>query len=150
MNTIRRRDFLWQGAALGGTLIGARYAFAAPERGESRFVCIVLRGALDGLAAVPHHGDADYAKLRRDLAIAAPGAEGGALPLDHTFGLNPGLKFLHECYGAGELAVFHAVASPYRERSHFDGQDVLENGSNVPHSLQIGWLHRALGAKPPG
>jgi uncharacterized protein (DUF1501 family) len=151
MYTLKRRDFLWQGAIAGSTaLIGARYAFAAPERGDKRFVCIIMRGALDGLAAVPPHGDAAYAQLRRDLAIAPPGAAGGALPLDHTFGLNPGLGFMHECYGAGELAVLHAVASPYRERSHFDGQDVLENGSAVPHSLQTGWLNRALAAMPRG
>ena len=151
MYTLKRRDFLWQGAVTGSAaLIGARYAFAAPERGDERFVCIIMRGALDGLAAVPPHGDAAYAPLRRDLAIAPPGAAGGALPLDATFGLNPGLRFMHECYGAGELAVLHAVASPYRERSHFDGQDVLENGSTVPHSLQTGWLNRALAAMPRG
>ena len=44
--------------------------------------------------------------------------------------------------------MFHAVASPYRERSHFDGQDVLENGSLQAHALQIGWLNRALAQLP--
>jgi uncharacterized protein (DUF1501 family) len=90
----------------------------------------------------------DYARLRRELAIGAPGTANGALKLNTTFGLNPGLAFLHECYNAGELAVFHAVASPYRERSHFDGQDVLENGTTVAHGTQSGWLNRALAAMP--
>jgi uncharacterized protein (DUF1501 family) len=44
--------------------------------------------------------------------------------------------------------VLHAVASPYRERSHFDGQDVLENGFVRPHASQSGWLNRALAAVP--
>jgi uncharacterized protein (DUF1501 family) len=131
-----------------GTLITARYAFAGLERTDARFVCVILRGALDGLAAVPPHGDPDYARLRRELAIAAPGQSDGALPLDATFGLHPALKFMHESYLAKELLVLHAVASPYRERSHFDGQDVLENGTTLAHSSQTGWLNRALGALP--
>jgi uncharacterized protein (DUF1501 family) len=40
--------------------------------------------------------------------------------------------------------VLHAIASPYRERSHFDGQDLLENGTTQPHAALDGWLNRAL------
>jgi uncharacterized protein (DUF1501 family) len=72
----------------------------------------------------------------------------GALQLDTTFGLHPQFAFLHEAFGAGELAVFHAVATPYRDRSHFDGQDVLESGVPVPHAAQTGWLNRALATQP--
>ena len=79
---------------------------------------------------------------------AAPGASDGALALDGHFGLNPGLSFLHEAYGAHEALVLHAVATPYRERSHFDGQDVLESGVTQPHASQSGWLNRALVALP--
>ena len=38
----------------------------------------------------------------------------------------------------------HAVATGYRERSHFDGQDVLESGHAGPGVTQSGWLNRAL------
>jgi uncharacterized protein (DUF1501 family) len=69
-----------------------------------------------------------YAGLHRELALAAPGAADGARRLDGLFGLHPSLGFLHERYLAGELIVFHAAASPYRNRSHFDGQIVLESG----------------------
>jgi uncharacterized protein (DUF1501 family) len=149
MTTIRRREFLATGAlAAGGALLAARVAFASANT-DSRFVLVILRGALDGLAAVPPYGDADYARLRGELAVPAPGASGGALRLDGTFGLHPHLAFLHEAFGSGELAVFHAVASPYRERSHFDGQDVLESGGMQPHAVQSGWLNRALAALPP-
>jgi len=146
---VYRRRFLQLGVASCSALFSARYSFAAPAASDARFVFILLRGALDGLAAVPPHGDPDYARLRAQLAIGAPGAAGGALPLDGTFGLNPGLQFMREAYDAHELLVFHAVASPYRERSHFDGQDVLESGMGRPHASQTGWLNRALLALPP-
>jgi uncharacterized protein (DUF1501 family) len=144
---IPRREFLGLGAlAAGGALLRARLAFALPDSGASRFVLVIMRGALDGLAAVPPLGDRDYPERRRELALRPPGESGGALPLGGFFGLHPALAFMQQCYAARELIVFHALASPYRERSHFDGQDVLENGSPRPHALQTGWLNRALGA----
>jgi len=116
--------------------------------GGARLVVVILRGALDGLAAVPPHADPHYAELHRELCIGAPGSTDGALALDHTFGLHPSLAFLHERYLAGEVLVFHAVASPYRDRSHFDGQNVLENGLTKPMGTADGWLNRALAALP--
>ncbi len=116
--------------------------------GAARLVVVVLRGALDGLAAVPPHGDGDYAELHRELAIPAPGSPDGALPLEGIFGLHPSLGFLHERFLDGELIVFQAVASPYRDRSHFDGQNVLENGLTQPIGTADGWLNRALRSLP--
>jgi uncharacterized protein (DUF1501 family) len=113
-------------------------------------VVVILRGALDGLAAVPPYADPNYAGLHRELAIAAPGVADGALALDDTFGLHPSCAFLHERYIARELVVFQAVASPYRDRSHFDGQNVLENGLTKPVGPADGWLNRALAALPRG
>jgi uncharacterized protein (DUF1501 family) len=151
MRTMRRREFLHAGAlALGGTFLTSRLAFARTGNTKSRFVFIVMRGALDGLAAAPPYGDPDYAGLRRELALKAPGSPGGALPLNGFFGLHPSLTFLQDSYTARELVVFHAVASPYRERSHFDGQDVLENGSSQAHALQTGWINRALASLQSG
>jgi uncharacterized protein (DUF1501 family) len=146
---MQRREFLGLGAlAAGGALLRTRVAFALPDSGRSRFVLVIMRGALDGLAAVPPLADRDYPELRREFALRPPGETGGALPLDGFFGLHPSLAFLQQCYAARELIVLHALASPYRERSHFDGQDVLENGSPRPHALQTGWLNRALAAAP--
>jgi len=146
--SLDRRRFLVTGAlAAGGLLMTSRLVFANAST-TSRFVFIILRGALDGLCAVPPYGDSDYAHLRGELAIGAPGTANGVLPLDSVFGLHPSLKFLSESYQARELTVLHAVASPYRERSHFDGQDVLENGYVHPHAVQTGWLNRALEALP--
>ena len=146
---ISRRQFLETSLFAGASsVMASRVAFAnAPT--DARFVFVLLRGALDGLSAVPPIGDPDYAGLRGQIALASSG-ENAALPLDGTFGLHPALKFLHASYTARELAVLHAVASPYRERSHFDGQNVLECGASRPHETQSGWINRALGAMPGG
>ena len=146
MNANRRRFLIGAGAlAASATIPRALFAHTG---GSSRLVVVILRGALDGLAAVPPYADPDYVSLHRELAIAAPGGPDGALALNNTFGLHPSLSFLHERFAAGELAVFHAVASPYRDRSHFDGQNVLENGLTRPIGTADGWLNRALAALP--
>jgi uncharacterized protein (DUF1501 family) len=148
MNSSRRRFLIGAGAlAATATIPNALFAYTG---GSSRLVVVILRGALDGLAAVPPYGDPDYASMHRELAIAAPGGPDGALALNNTFGLHPALSFLHERFAAGELVVFDAVASPYRDRSHFDGQNVLENGLTKPIGTADGWLNRALAALPRG
>jgi uncharacterized protein (DUF1501 family) len=146
MRTTRRR-LLLGGAALAASVALPDVLFAHTG-GSARLVVVVLRGALDGLAAVPPYADPAYAGLHRELAIFAPGVADGALALDGSFGLHPSLGFLHQRYVAGELVVFHAVASPYRDRSHFDGQNVLENGLAKPLGSADGWLNRALAALP--
>jgi uncharacterized protein (DUF1501 family) len=150
MSTISRRQFLETSVFAGAsTLLAARLALAdAPT--DSRFVFVLLRGALDGLSAVPPVGDPDYAALRGQIALAKSGA-GAALPLGPDaglFGLHPSLTFLHASYQAKELAVIHAVATPYRERSHFDAQNVLESGDRRPHGSTSGWINRALATLP--
>jgi uncharacterized protein (DUF1501 family) len=142
-----RRRFLAGAGALTAAASLPRILFAKTGT-TARLVVVILRGALDGLAAVPPYADPNYADLHRDLAIAPPGQAEGALALDATFGLHPSLEFLHERYAAGELIVFHAVASPYRDRSHFDGQNVLENGLTQPLGTADGWLNRALASLP--
>jgi uncharacterized protein (DUF1501 family) len=146
-NPLSRRVFLETSLFAGAsTLVASRLAFAnAPT--DARFVFVLLRGALDGLSAVPPVGDPEYATLRGQIALAKTG-EGAALPLEGPFALHPALSFLHQSYAAKELAVLHAVASPYRERSHFDAQNVLESGDLRPHGSTTGWINRALTALP--
>ncbi|MGH8189591.1 MAG: DUF1501 domain-containing protein, partial [Steroidobacteraceae bacterium] len=104
---------------------------------------VILRGALDGLAAVPPYGDGNYAAKRGAVAITSP-----EYKLDGLFGLHPSLTRLHERYRAKELIVLHAVATAYRDRSHFDGQDLLENGTAGAKAAKDGWLNRLLPALP--
>jgi len=146
-SALTRRRFLLSTGALAAGAALPKVLFAHTG-GSARLVVVILRGALDGLAAVPPYADPNYAGLHRELAIAAPGLAEGALALDGSFGLHPSFAFLHERYLARELLVFHAVASPYRDRSHFDGQNVLENGLTKPIGTADGWLNRALAALP--
>ncbi|MBS0472751.1 MAG: DUF1501 domain-containing protein [Proteobacteria bacterium] len=122
--------------------------FAAAET-DKRLVVIILRGAMDGLSAAPAYGDPDFERARNGLALPPPGQAGGVLKLDAMFGLHPNLVGLKSLYDAGEMTVVHACATPYRDRSHFDGQNLLENGSENPNGLETGWLNRAL-AQIPG
>ncbi len=149
MNALTRRDFLGSAFCAGAGVAMPRLLLANAQT-DARFVFVILRGALDGLAAVPAYGDGNYAGKRGELALSVSGNEGSALKLDGLFALHPSLAKLHARYAADELTVLHAVASPYRERSHFDGQDLLENGTLQPHGAHDGWLNRALVALPRG
>jgi uncharacterized protein (DUF1501 family) len=120
-------------------------SFAAVDKSatksQKRFVMVILRGGMDGLQAVPAVGDPDFATARGALAqFAQP-----LLPLDATFALHPNLTHVHNMFQQGELGVVQAVGLAYRERSHFDAQQVLESGSTRPYELNTGWLGRALG-----
>ncbi len=124
------------------------FARAADGR-DPRMIVIILRGALDGLATVAPVGDPDYAGLHGAIALTKDGPN-AAVPLDSMFALHPAMPEFARMYRARQAAVIHAVATPYRERSHFDGQDVLESGFSGPGRVQSGWLNRALEALPPG
>src|SRR5580704_4260616 len=134
-----------------GTLFAWAYMpkLAVAEGRDPRFLTIVLRGALDGLATVAPVGDSDWTALRGDNALTLDGKV-PALKLDGFFALNPAMPNLHRMFAAGEAIVVHACATPYRERSHFDGQDLLESGLAKPGPSDSGWLNRALAGLAPG
>lgn len=130
-------------AAFAGGLTLSRLAFGAAPT-ENRLAFVVLRGGLDGLDAMPPYGDRHYYQHRPKIAVPAPGKEGGALDLNGHFGLHPSLAPLMDLYRDGELLMIPAATTGYRERSHFDGQNVLENGTGKPSGVSDGWLNRAL------
>jgi uncharacterized protein (DUF1501 family) len=142
----RRELLLGSGALFAWACVPGR---ARAEGCDPRFLTIVLRGALDGLAVVAPVGDPDWVKLRGDNALTLEG-QTPALPLDGFFALNPAMPNLHRLYQSGQAAIVHAVATPYRERSHFDGQDVLESGQAKPGAADTGWLNRAVASLQPG
>ncbi|OLP61770.1 hypothetical protein BJF93_18905 [Xaviernesmea oryzae] len=146
--TPTRRAVLGASGALFAWAFMPKLASAAGTR-DSRFITIILRGALDGLTAVPPIGDPDYAGLRGDLALTTQGV-GAALPLDGFFGLHPAMPQFQRLYRAGQAAVIHASATGYRDRSHFDGQDVLESGFPTPGHVETGWLNRLITVLPSG
>ena len=145
---IDRRGFLKSGL-VGATMLSGidRVAFARTG-GDARLVMVILRGGMDGLAAAPAYGDSAYRKLRGSLALKRPGSARAALDLDGFFGLHPNLKNLHAMYQQNEMLLGHAIATSYRDRSHFDGQKQLENGTDSPLGAQDGWLNRTLNYLP--
>jgi uncharacterized protein (DUF1501 family) len=122
---------------------------ARAEGRDPRFLTIILRGALDGLAAVAPVGDPDWVTLRGDNALT-PNGKTPPLKLDDFFALNPAMPNLHRMFKANQAIIVHACATPYRERSHFDGQDLLESGLPKPAASDSGWLNRALSGLAPG
>ena len=134
-----RREFL--SLAAGAFVVaGLPHAVFAAAPGHQRFVVVLLRGAMDGLAAVPPIGDPSYASSRGAIALAAD----ACVPLDQHFALNPGLKVLEPYYRKGELLLVPASGNGYRTRSHFDGQDLMECGLSSKSHESDGWLNRAL------
>jgi hypothetical protein len=64
-------------------------------------------------------GHPDYAALREGIALAKDGPD-AALPLDGLFALHPAMPNFARLYKSGQATIVHAVATGYRERSHFD------------------------------
>ncbi|UCI19477.1 DUF1501 domain-containing protein [Mesorhizobium sp. B2-1-8] len=143
-----RRAVLMTGGSLFAWAYLPRFARAADNR-DPRLIVIVLRGALDGLSAIAPVGDPDYAGLHGDIALSLSGPH-AALPLDGFFAVNPAMPEFARLFKANQAAVVHAAATGYRERSHFDGQDVLESGFAGPGHVATGWLNRALENLPAG
>ncbi|MDH4289851.1 MAG: DUF1501 domain-containing protein [Aquincola sp.] len=142
---LQRRQFLAAASLLSTPMqLTLAQTAAAATVNDARFVFVLLRGGMDGLSAAPAIGDPDFMAARGALAEygSAP------LPLPGTiFALHPHLAGLHSMYQRGELALVHAAGLAYRERSHFDAQQVLESGGNKPYELVTGWLGRALAAQ---
>jgi uncharacterized protein (DUF1501 family) len=143
-----RRSVLVASGALFAWAFLPKFAHAAGGR-DPRLVVVILRGALDGLATVGPVGDPAYQALHGSLALSTSG-EHPAIALDKFFVLNPAMPVLGRLYKQGHAAIVHATATAYRERSHFDGQDVLESGFAGPGSVESGWLNRALEVLPKG
>jgi len=135
----RRGALLGLGAAV--SLGRASLALAAAPT-DRRLVVVILRGALDGMAAVIPYGDAALAGQRGALLPDGPGMAGGMLDLGGFFALHPALTGMHALYQAGQLLPVHAVAGHVRTRSHFEAQDLMESGAD--QRLSSGWLNRAV------
>jgi len=141
---MERREFLKNMCFGGIATFGFPVVRFASVRQSGRLVFVLLRGGFDGLAAVVPYGDAGYRALRGTLAFD----DTDLVELDDTFGLAPGLAPLQEFWDRDELVVLHAMAIPFRTRSHFDGQAILETGLDRPVGSSDGWLNRLLQTMP--
>lgn len=142
---LTRRSFIGAGSAAGAlaTLGFPEMAFARANT-QGRFVFIIQRGAADGLHIVAPTGDPNYATLRGDFTQDLA----GGTKLSSFFTLHPALAETAKMYAERQALFVHAVASPYRDRSHFDGQNVLETGGSAAYRLKDGWMNRLLGLLP--
>ncbi|MFI3277091.1 DUF1501 domain-containing protein [Vibrio sp.] len=138
LQSMNRRQFIGMAAAVGVSAMLPFPSFAK-TRSDNIFVWISLRGAMDGLNVVVPHADPDYADLRPNIGLKP----NQLLKLDSFFWLHPSLKSCHQWYENKELSFVHACSTAYRERSHFDGQKILENGTSDPFNTE-GWLNRLL------
>lgn len=142
MNPTRRGVLQGLGAL---SLLGMGAPALARVPSDKRLLVILLRGGMDGLALVPPHNDPDHRTARGEAWVPDPGSsEEAAVRLDADFGLHPAMADLLPWWQAKELAFVHAVALPYRQRSHFDAQNVLEGGGVRPYDSDTGWLNRAV------
>jgi uncharacterized protein (DUF1501 family) len=107
-------------------------------------VIIFQRGAVDGLNMIVPHGEGEYYRLRRNIAIGQPGKTEGAIDLDGYFGLHPMMRPLEKFWKSKQLAVIQSAGSPSNTRSHFDEQDYMESGTPGNKSTRDGWLNRLL------
>lgn len=142
--SLNRRHML--GALGAATLMPARLAYAAAAQGERRFVFIIQRGAADGLATLAPLGDPAFERARGALAADFT----GAAKLDTTFALHPALAGMGTLYAQKQALFVHGVGIPYRDRSHFDAQNVLETGGTRPYEAKDGWMNRLLALLPGG
>jgi uncharacterized protein (DUF1501 family) len=138
--TMNRRSFVKQMCAGGIATFALPGVTFAQVRQQGRFVFVLLRGGFDGLAAVVPYGDDSYATLRSGFTFEEP----ELFALNDLFGLAPGLSPLRDLWQANELIALHAMAIPYRTRSHFDGQAILETGIDRPAGSSDGWMNRLL------
>ncbi len=151
---MKRRNFLTAaGYATAGMLIpvGLNSCVAqtdARTKRSKRFVVVFLRGGIDGLNVVVPHQEADYYQARPTIAIPYPQEEEGVLDLDGFFGLPPQLQDIMPLWRQKSLAFIHASGLPVTERSHFQAQDYIENGTPGIKSTQDGWMNRLLAELP--
>jgi len=134
----RRKLLALSGISLLAPILPSYKAFGKSFQ-DRKLIFITLRGGMDGLAAFPLLGDKNLVKHRPDIWA------NGYFETNEGFGIHPKLKAFSKMWSKGEASIVHAVgASGYSGRSHFDGQNILQTGHNIPYAEHTGWLGRAL------
>ena len=139
LDVMKRREFIKFSASL--TLAGVTsWANSAQPAQAKRLLVIMLRGGMDGLAAIPPFADPDIGSLRTELLPS------NLLPGNQFFGIHPALPTFAECMDTGQATAIHATGFRYTGRSHFEGQDIMQSGVLKPYASASGWLGRAMRA----
>ena len=135
---ISRRYFTIGSASLLLTGTNTFKLLANPIQKKKNLVVIMLRGAMDGLSAVPYVHDNTLEKMRPDIVVNKN------LKLNSDFSLHPKLSNFHKIWKENKASIVHATNIPYTGRSHFDGQNLMESGGTIPYKLRTGWLGRGI------
>ena len=134
---INRRDFLKTTAATSIYFAGFGLPSFASQN-KKNLVVIMLQGGMDGLCAVPVKDDKNFEKLRSKINLDE------TLKLTSDFDLHPALENFKSLWDQNNASVFHATSIPYKERSHFEGQNLMMTGGRVPYKHKTGWLGRGM------
>ena len=134
---INRRDFLKTTAATSLYFAGFGLPSFASQN-KKNLVVIMLQGGMDGLCAVPVKDDKNFEKLRSKINLDE------TLKLTSDFDLHPALENFKSLWDQNNASVFHATSIPYKERSHFEGQNLMMTGGRVPYKHKTGWLGRGM------
>ena len=134
---ITRRDFL-KGTATTLFLAGFNLPALASSSRKKNLVVIMLRGGMDGLCAVPVIGDKNFEKRRKSILIE------NTIKLNSDFALHPRLIGFNKCWNDNTGSIVHAASIPYTQRSHFEGQNLMESGGRTPYQEKTGWVGRAM------
>ena len=132
---ISRRSFL---SGITTSLALAGYPLVGQAGPSGKIAVILLEGGMDGIAAVPPVGDPDLVSQRETLISSTP------IVLDGFFAMHPSMPLFADLFKKKQASIVHATSIPYVNRSHFEGQNVMESGNKVPFSDASGWLGRAL------
>ncbi|WP_440681828.1 DUF1501 domain-containing protein [Candidatus Pelagibacter sp. HIMB1623] len=134
---INRRDFLKTTAMTSLYFAGFGLPTFASQN-KKNLVVIMLQGGMDGLCAVPVKDDKNFQKLRSKINLDK------TLDLTSDFDLHPALENFKSLWDQNNASVFHATSIPYKERSHFEGQNLMMTGGRVPYKHKTGWLGRGM------
>ncbi len=143
-----RRDFLQSSLVGFGATAPAflgRTALAAPaSKKETVLVVVQLTGGNDGLNTVIPFKNAEYYKLRPNIAIPKDQVKG----IGKDLGLHPACAALARLFNdQSAVCVVQGVGYPNPSQSHFRSMDIWQAGSTA-ETVTDGWIGKALKAKP--
>lgn len=134
--TLTRRQFVAGTSSL--TLLGSPiFSSRADQLKKKNLVIVILRGGLDGLGAVPVI-DRRLSAVRPDIGLSSPNK------ITSDFMLHSKLATFFDLWKKNKASVVHATNIPYTQRSHFEGQNLMESGGYKPYSHSTGWLGRGM------
>jgi len=137
---IKRRQLLQaiiSSPFLSNALVASAHGLDSSKR---TLILIEMQGGNDGLNTVVPIGDANYLRLRPQLALSpdqCPHIASGV-------GLHPRMAGLLPLWKSGEMAIAQGLGYDNPNRSHFRSTDIWASASDALQIKRSGWLADAL------